>query len=346
VINLELILKKEKLKEFLEQLSKNYEIIAPVKEGELINFKSVKDFTKVVMTYQKSIKSPKEFLFPQCEELYKYKFSGKDVEIKPAEVEKKPKAIVGIHPCDAVAIKILDKLFGWDYKDELYFERRNNTLLISITCNTPDWSCFCTSVEGTPYDADGTDIHFTDTGETYYIEGKSEKGKQILQDNNNLFTEAKKEDKDKVEKIKKEIMEQVPVKFDIKKVTENMDCIFDSKLWDRISVKCIHCGACAYLCPTCHCFDINDEGNYEEGKRIRCWDACMFGHFTKMAGGHNPREDEKTRYRQRIFHKFNYYIKNFDTISCVGCGRCIAECPAGMDLVKTLQLIEKGAEHE
>jgi len=346
VIDLALILKKDKIKEFLEILGKNYEIIAPVKEGDLINFKVVKDFSKVILDYPKTVKSPKEFLFPQSEELYKYKFSGKDVEVKPAELDKKPRAIVAIHPCDARSLTIMDKVFNWDYSDKLYVERRKNTLLISMSCKSPDWSCFCTSVEGKPYDAEGTDIHFAEINDNYYVESRSDKGEAVIKDAKKLFTDAGKKDKEKYEALQKELMAKLPVKVNIKEVSENLDLMFDDKIWDNISIKCIHCGACAYLCPTCHCFDISDQGNYEEGKRVRCWDACMHGHFTRMAGGHNPRDAEKTRYRQRIFHKFNYYKKNFNTISCVGCGRCIAECPAGMDLVKTLQIIEKGGSHE
>ena len=336
------VLKKEKLKDFLKVIAKTYKIVAPLKEGDRINFKEVeeKDFGKIELNYPKTTKSPKEFFFPQTEELCKFKYSERDVDIIPTEVKDSPKAIVGLHPCDVHSIAMMDKLFNWDYRDDHYFTRRENNLLISLTCTSPDWSCFCTSVGGTPYDTEGTDIHLSDLKDTFYVEGKSKKGEKVIKEAEKLLQKAGKDHKKKLEELNKKVEKKVPVHFDKDKVIKNIDGIFDHGLWDRVSEKCVHCGACAYLCPTCHCFDISDKGNYEESKRIRCWDVCMSTKFTNMAGGHNPREEVKTRYRQRIMHKFNYYMKNFDTISCVGCGRCITECPAGMDLVKTLQTIE------
>jgi len=336
------VLKKEKLNDLLKIVSKTYKIIAPLKDGDSINFKPVKpeEFSKIELNYTRSTKSPKEFYFPQTEEICKFKYSGRDVDIVPSEIENEKKAIVGIHPCDVRAIGILDKLFNWDYRDEHYFTRRENNLLVSITCSSPDWNCFCTSLEGAPYDSSGTDIHLSDLNGFFYIEAISEKGEKVLKEAESIMEKATGEHEKKLQELQKKIEEQVPVNFDNEKVVKNLEGIFDHEIWDSISEKCVHCGACAYLCPTCHCFDISDEGNYDDSKRIRCWDVCMSTKFTRMAGGHNPRNDVKTRYRQRIMHKFNYYLKNFDTISCVGCGRCISECPAGMDLVKTLQTIE------
>jgi len=337
---LALILKKDKFSEFLKALLKEYDVVAPVKEGDLINFKVVDKFDNLVMDYPKTVKSPKEFLFPQTELLCSYKFNGKDVDIVTEDIKDRKRVLVGIHPCDVKAILILDKLFDWDYRDEHYFARRENTLLISLTCQSPDWSCFCTSIEGSPHGKEGTDVHITDMGDSYYVETKSPKGEALIKGQSSLFSEASEEDKKKVEDLEKQVTAKLPGKIDTGKIKENLDHVFEHKVWDTVSAKCVHCGACAYLCPTCHCFDITDEGNYEEGKKFRCWDACMAGHFTRMAGGHNPRNAVKTRYRQRIYHKFNYYKKNFDTIACVGCGRCITECPTGMDLVKTLQTLE------
>lgn len=336
-----LILGKENLIKFINKLSENYKIIAPVEEKGMTNFRPVNsdELGKINLTYSKTTKSPKEFLFPQSQTLCSYKYSGRDVEVKPPEEDNSKRAILGLHPCDVRAILIQDKLFNWDYKDELYFKEREKTLLLSMNCNRPDWSCFCPSVGGDPHNGDGADINFTDLEDRFYVESKSDKGKELLDSLKELFKDSSETDKKQVEELQKKIRDRLPVKFNSEKVTENLNYIFEDKIWDTMADKCVNCGTCAYLCPTCHCFDITDEGNYEEGKRVRCWDTCMAGHFTRMAGGHNPRDAAKTRYRQRIYHKFNYYVKNFKTLSCVGCGRCISECPAGMDLVKSLQKI-------
>ncbi len=107
---------------------------------------------------------------------------------------------------------------------------------------------------------------------------------------------------------------------------------FDDGRWEELTVSCIGCGACTYLCPTCHCFDIADESRLYQGRRIRTWDSCQFALFTKHASGHNPRKNKKERLRQRFMHKFSYAVENTGTALCVGCGRCIAGCPVNLDI--------------
>ena len=100
----------------------------------------------------------------------------------------------------------------------------------------------------------------------------------------------------------------------------------------RLATRCIGCGACAFLCPACHCFDIVDEGTEAKGVRRKNWDACAFGTFTNHASGHNPRDVQNKRYRNRIMHKFKYYDDKFGKTLCTGCGRCVRACPVGIDI--------------
>jgi sulfhydrogenase subunit beta (sulfur reductase) len=121
-------------------------------------------------------------------------------------------------------------------------------------------------------------------------------------------------------------------KIEVRKVTEKLDTMFDDPFWDMVSERCLGCAICTYLCPTCHCFDITDEVISQSGERVRTWDSCAFPSFTLEASGVNPRPSNKERYRQRIMHKFDYFVANHGMAACVGCGRCIKECPVNLDI--------------
>ncbi len=141
---------------------------------------------------------------------------------------------------------------------------------------------------------------------------------------------------------------EVDARFDPEKVKAWLDGNFDSDYWDEISLRCLGCGACSYLCPTCHCFDIVDETTWKGGERRRNWDCCSFGLFTKHASGHNPRAEQAARCRQRVMHKFKYFPERFGTLACVGCGRCVRACGVGQGLPTVLAGIpaEQPAEEQ
>jgi sulfhydrogenase subunit beta (sulfur reductase) len=118
-----------------------------------------------------------------------------------------------------------------------------------------------------------------------------------------------------------------------------MDQMIESPFWNRVHEKCIGCGACTFLCPTCHCFDISDEAQGKSGRRVRSWDSCLFPLYSLETSGHNPRPSGRERTRQRLMHKFNYFPKNFKKVACVGCGRCILYCPVNFDIRQALKEI-------
>ena len=133
-------------------------------------------------------------------------------------------------------------------------------------------------------------------------------------------------------------------KLDLVKIKQWLEGQFEDPLWESIADICVGCGACAFICPACHCFDINDEGTADQGTRRKHWDACGFSKFTNHASGHNPRDIQNKRYRNRIMHKFKYYDDKFGKTLCTGCGRCIRACPVGIDIADILTTINDKAD--
>ncbi|MEJ2294229.1 MAG: 4Fe-4S dicluster domain-containing protein [Candidatus Lokiarchaeota archaeon] len=267
---------------------------------------------------------------------------GKNVTniIERTDLEEK-NIIFGIRPCDAHSFFLLENFFGFgDVKDEIFLKKRINSLLFGIGCNTPKSTCFCTSVGGHPFMKEDMDIFMVDLGEKYLVEGISEKGKELME-RLSWLTDAKKQDLKKAEELSKEAEKLFETKLDLKNIDKILDPNFEHPIWEEISEICIGCGTCSYLCPTCTCFDVIDQNDqyHNKGRRIRIWDTCQSCLYTLHTSGHNPRNSCIERCRNRILHKFCYYPENYDTLGCVGCGRCVQLCPVNNDLRVILEKI-------
>ena len=272
--------------------------------------------------------SIKEFVFPRHERLYGYKFDGKNIELADAEMPATEQIVVGARPCDAATLPILDRVFNWDFKDSLYNRRRELTTVVTLACREHDAHCFCTSVGSGPSDERGSDAMLVDLGnQAYEVRCLTEKG-------NRLFS-------GQTEPSSQETSPgpEPQVRFDLDAVRNFLAGGFEDPRWQAITRRCLGCGACAFTCPTCHCFDMVDEGGVAGGSRVRNWDACQFGMFTLHASGHNPRSVQAQRQRQRIFHKFQIYPEKFGAILCTGCGNCTRNCPVGLGVLPVLEAI-------
>jgi formate hydrogenlyase subunit 6/NADH:ubiquinone oxidoreductase subunit I len=272
----------------------------------------------------------KEYIFPKSEPIIYYKRYVDKVELFDVNVEKKTQVILGAKPCDIRSISILSKIFNWDYKDEFFNTRANNTILIGMMCEYSDKFCFCTSVNSSPVSEEGSDIFLIQLDENNFaVRVITDKGAEFIKPYDKYFSagnKEKSEEKMKSVKLPEKVIEP-------EKVREWITNNFEHKYWDDIGKMCLACAQCAFVCPVCHCFDIVDEDyNYSEGRRMKNWDGCQFSMFTLHASGHNPRENQSKRYRQRISHKFKYYVDKFDSILCTGCGRCSRGCPVTIDI--------------
>ncbi len=331
-------IEKSALPHFVKNLQKEYSVIAPrIVEGMFL-FGVLGENEQPVLDFTNSRQSPKEIFFPQTENLMDYEGV---IDTRTPTIEEKngkDRIILGMHPCDVSSILILDKLFiNEDFVDPHYKRLRENTTIFAYGCNIPKSTCFCTAFGGGPFQPSGADAFITDVGEGYLIEPISDKGKSMIESLSDASTEMLNKKKE-IEKQAKGLMNET---IDVTGIPEKLRGMFEHALWEEITERCLGCGVCTYLCPTCHCFDIQDETIGEKGRRIKNWDSCMFPLFTLHGSGHQPREFRYQRMRQRIMHKFNYYEENFGIIACSGCGRCVTECPVNIDVRETLKKIKE-----
>ena len=289
-----------------------------------------------------TVRSPKDFFFPQTENLMDFKVEGKKIEVIDNRSETEDFVIFGVRACDVRSFDILDRVFLVDPVDTYYKNRREHGTIISMACNAPEETCFCRTFGIDCADPEG-DIAAYRCGEDIYFEPKTEKGSALLAKVASCLGEG---DVEEVWECKKKIYD-IQKKLPLASLTtdgfggETMMEHFNSEKWAELSEACLGCGTCTFVCPTCQCYDIRDFDTGNGIKRFRCWDSCMYSDFTKMAHG-NPRVSQLERFRQRFMHKLVYYPANNDGLySCVGCGRCLSKCPISMNIVKVMKSLKE-----
>jgi len=334
------ILKKDRLASFLERLLQERQVFAPVRKGEVILIREIDSPSQAVLEYRNAKESPKSVLFPQRETLFRYRAEKGKAEVDIPSGREQGRVVFGIRPCDARGLLLLDKVFGGDCRDPYYADKRANTVVVSLGCANPNPACFCLSMGGGPCSAEGSDLLLLDVGDRYVAEAGSEKGTALLEDE--AFEKVDEETVALAEKVKRESkasMKPVALK---EKLEEQLERLFNDPVWKDLTESCLGCGICTYLCPTCHCFDLCDEAAGTTGERIRVWDSCQFPLFTQQASGFNPRPTVKERFRQRIMHKFSYLPETQAMPGCVGCGRCVTECPVNLDIREVVTSLSEG----
>jgi heterodisulfide reductase subunit C len=329
------VLSKENFNRFIKKLTTDFTVYAPVENNTINQFDKITDPSEINLNFSNTKVPPKSLLFKQTETLFKFK-PGISGNITSTHENNGKSVIFGIRPCDARSFEILDHAFNGEFEDPYYLSKRKNIHLVGLSCIKPCANCFCTSFDDGPTSSKSMDLLLTDIGDKYFLEVPSEKGKQLIKNMDSILIPAKKDDEKKKDTVTIQAIKAISRSQNTEGIVEKLDKIFENPLWKDITDRCLGCGTCTYLCPTCHCFDIQDESTLSEGARIRIWDACMIPEYTLQASGYNPRPMRANRMRNRIMHKYNYYPKNFDVIACVGCGRCIDNCPVNIDIIDTV----------
>lgn len=328
-------LRRDREQALIDALAASREVIAPV-DG--LRYGPIRGAAEVERGPGKPARSLKEFFFPDRETLLRYALADGRVSVStPAEPDA-PRIVWGAAPCDVAALPILNPLFSWDYLDATYLRRRERTVLVSLACEEPEEACFCTSVGGSPMGTEGADLLLTPLGEVYHVQIVTNRGRALVEEFAEFFGPS-----DEATERRRAAAEEASVARVTRRVSTDglQEALrYESDAWQTAAEQCVDCGICTFLCPTCHCFDIQDEGTPEAGERVRLWDSCAFRPFTRTAA-HEPRPTHTSRYRQRILHKFQYYPQNFGRTLCVGCGRCIQHCPQGVEITAVLNTVRE-----
>ena len=343
-------LTEAQLREWLHGLLDANSVVAPVEEDGVVLFRRIASEDQAVIEPSgKTRWSPKEFLFPRTEALYRYNFTGGAVQLKDPSVPEEHQVLFAVRSCDSAGLVRLDEIFLSGTKDTLYAARRENTTVVTSACAAADPECFCTAVGYSPVGEEGADVQLVPLDGDWLLRPLTDRGRTLVGDGGDDWKKATAADAKKIAAMEKEVAGQIersPVNQEWSQILEEG---FEHGAWDRLAQHCLGCSVCAYVCPTCSCFDMNHEGNAWCGEQCRSWDACTFPLFTHHASGHNPRETKQERYRQRVLHKFAFKEKGDQPFRCVGCGRCVALCPAGLDIVNTVAaaveaILEEGAD--
>jgi ferredoxin len=331
-------IKKKDMGSLIQALIPTCEIFAPIVTGSAVEFTRINRADEICMAFANARVPPKKVFLPQSESMFRYEQNEKGFQIESTEAVDKRRILFGMRPCDVQAVTLLDRVFdGNAYKDPYYVNKREKTVIIAIGCNQPAPTCFCSSMDSGPFSRKGADIFLTDLGSAYVIEGLTPKGDQIMEAAR--VTDVSPDDRERAEQIACQALKDVGASVERMGLAAQLDRIADSDFWGRVQETCIGCGICTFLCPTCYCFDIVDEGREAKGRRVRHWDSCLFPLYTQEASGHNPRPTGAQRMRQRIMHKFNYFVKSFGQTACVGCGRCVIYCPVNLDIRRVIEEI-------
>lgn len=292
-----------------------------------------------------TVRSAKDFFFPQTENLMEFKLTGKTIELKDIREETDEFVIFGVRACDTKSFEILDRVFLSEPVDSFYASRREHGIIITIACDRPAETCFCTAFGINPAEPRG-DISCWRSENAFFFNANTAKGELLLSEVD-AFTELCSDNAaDDVKKIISERIEALPLKnLPLDKFgAGKTESFFNDPAWSELSESCLGCGTCTYVCPTCQCYDIKDFDTGSGIRRFRCWDSCMYSEFTKMSAGQS-RPTQKERFRQRFMHKLVYFPENNDgEFSCVGCGRCLARCPISMNIVKVIKKLGGNAD--
>lgn len=327
----------EKVNDLASALMEEGELFAPVAGDAGVDFQKITNSGDVTLDFYNTLRSPKAVFFPQTDDMVRYRLTHDGVETEEVPLSFDQRIVLGVRPCDVRSFEVMDSLFaGGGIVDPYWQERRESTTIIGYAFDGVDPADFYTTFGIGAADPTGSDIFMVKGEEILFLKGITKRGTALLGSIKALEDASAEDDRYFEKKIKENSQLETRI-LATEGVARKLEEVFEDPYWVEAAAPCLNCGVCTFVCPTCHCFDIQDEALFGRGKRRRIWDSCMFTDFTLHTSGHNPRTKKSQRLRQRINHKFSYYMTNFDIFSCVGCGRCVRSCPVHIDIVAVVE---------
>ena len=325
-----MILAKQNLAPLLESMANGRDVFVPAVVDGVAKFARYGEGVEPAFDLVNTTMPPKDLLFPQTQKMYHYDVDANGSYHIYEYDESCEQVVFGIRPCDMRSIVCLDEVFlTKGFVDEFYANAREKLLCVSIGCAQAAETCFCASMGIDPQLAPNADIMLQDCGDTFNVIAQTEKGEAEVARWESYLEQGEAQP----------VACDQSLKVSMDGVVDKLEGMYDHPIWENLSIKCLNCGTCTYVCPTCHCFDISQENRRKDGVRFRCWDSCMFSEYTAMAGGHNPRPEKLERVRNRFMHKLNFFERRYGMSLCVGCGRCVEKCPVALDITRLIDEI-------
>ncbi len=283
----------------------------------------------------------KQFLFPSRLELFALHKNNRSWQIHNPEPDKRSLAFIGVRGCELAAIQVQDKAFiRDDFYDPVYRARRQRVFILAVDCFHPAGTCFCVSMGTGPSPKDAFDLRLTELDDVFLLTVGSELGRTIMSGMPSeaasafVMTAAERG----VDQASRNMGRALETSDLPEVILDNLD----HPQWDDVAKRCLSCANCTQVCPTCFCWDAVDQPDLTgtQVHRFRVWDSCFNPDYSYQAGG-NTRPNIRSRYRQWLSHKLGTWVQQYGTSGCVGCGRCITWCPAGIDLTEEIPELRK-----
>ena len=278
----------------------------------------------------------KQYFFPSRTQIASYKRDTANPhawQVEETETTHLTYALIGVRPCELAAIQVQDRVFlRDDFKDPVYYARRQSAFILAVNCLHPCGTCFCASMGFGPEAESGYDLNLSELEEIFLVRIGSEAGRMAMMDlplqpASAYWIQAANRG---LEEARQNMGRSLPYPDELRTILlENLDL----RHYDNVAKRCLSCANCTLVCPTCFCWDVQDINNLtgNSSRRERIWDSCFNPEYSHVFGG-NSRPSARSRYRQWITHKLAGWYQQFGTSGCVGCGRCITWCPAGIDI--------------
>ena len=329
---------KDHLDLFASVLPAFGQLYAPVRRGRSHVFDRPATWADVDLTYHRTILPPRKLFLPPREVTFRFdpRTGYSDLLAQAAE----PRVLFGVHAYDIVGLNILDRVFAQGpYPDPYYVTRRKNTVIIGID-PVPDENNFAASMNADTVDS-GFDLYLSDIGDAYLVLVETSRGHDIVTMSGCLLESATPADFAQFKRRSAERRAAYTTTVELSGFAEILEMEYESRVWEDLGERCLSCGACSHVCPTCYCFDVRDETalGTRAGERVRVWDSCLFRTHALVAGGENFRKSRASRVKFRYYHKQRGFVAEYGRPSCVGCGRCIVACPAGIDIVTVIRML-------